>query len=115
MWTAWVTRYNEDPTLRFLLRRGPYVLIAFGAAYVVGAIGIGSRWKLAADIFLGSSDASIVHGGYGFALMLALVGYLLVPAFIAAVVSAIIATLAIRRVTEDEARRVVNKALGRGD
>jgi ABC-type phosphate/phosphonate transport system permease subunit len=85
-----------------------------GLLFVGTALAIGSRWKLAFDILIGEAPPDRAHHvSYILAALLAFVGYAIVPAFIGAIVSVIVAFVAVRRITTREADEAIRKALDR--
>ena len=110
--TRWHTTLAGNPALGFVLRATIWVLGAVCVLYLVAALAIGSRWKLAFDILLGDVRPDEAHHiSYLPAALLALAGYAVVPAIIGAAVGAIVAAVAMRRFTAREAREVIDKAL----
>lgn len=93
--------YAGNEVFRWVVLATPVVLCFFGVLWVGMAILLGDRWKLALALFVGADapDVSTPRHPYAPALVLVLVGYLLVPAFIGAVVSAIISVIAVRRMS----------------
>lgn len=108
------TALAGDRGLRFVALVTPIVLFATGVLYVVAALAMGSRWKLAFDILIGGAKPDEAHKlSYLPAALLAFAGYALVPAIIGAAVAALVATTAAKRITTREAKKAVEDALSR--
>lgn len=91
--------YNEDDMFRWVVRTGLVISVILVAVFVICALGIHRQWKDALNILIGAtSPTSIPDASYGFTLTIALIGYLVVPAFIGLIVSVLAAAMAVRRV-----------------
>jgi ABC-type Fe3+ transport system permease subunit len=109
---------SSDDLFRWLWRHVWWLVLLFAIVYVLGALAIDGwwpgKWKMALDLLLGDAPPSAILGpGYFAAAALAILGWLLAPALVGAIVSLIVARLTVRRVTQDEVDKAVQRALGR--
>jgi hypothetical protein len=109
---------HANPTFRWLWCNGWWIVLSSLLAYALAALAIGGwryvRWSLALDIVLGDASPSTVHGpGRIAAILLAIFGWLVIPAVIGTAVSLLVGIFAVRRVTEEELEKVYQRALDR--
>jgi hypothetical protein len=112
--TKWYVAFQGNPALGFVARAALIAVVVVCMLYVIAALAMGSRWKLAFDILIGGARPDEAHGiSYLPAALLALAGYAIVPAVIGAVVSVVVASVAFRRITAREADAAIKEALAR--
>ena len=97
--------YAGNEVFRWVVLASPIVFLFLAALWALMAISLHDHWKTALDLFLGTVPPSGVQSDYAAALVLASIGYFFVPAFIGAVVSAVVAVVAVRRISMEQANR----------
>jgi hypothetical protein len=103
--------YTRNEIFHWLVKSAPMVIVVISVAWVLLALAIGQQWKLAFDILIGSSQPNgHSHAPYPAALAIAAMGYLLVPALIGAVVSAMVSVIAVPRLTLAQASAILAKS-----
>jgi hypothetical protein len=99
---------------RWVVKAGLVIAVVLAVVFVICALGIHKQWKDALNILIGAAAPTSVPGApYGFTVTIAIIGYLIVPAFIGVVVSALAAALAVRRVTRSEVEEIISTVAGK--
>jgi hypothetical protein len=96
--TRLTTTYNDDDMFRWVVNTGGIVAVILAIVFVICAFGIHRQWKDALNILIGAASPTSVPGvHYVFTATIAIIGYIIVPAFIGVVVTTLAAAMAVRQ------------------
>jgi hypothetical protein len=103
LWAA----YLGNEVFHWLVWAVPVIFLGFALIWVlITGLLENEHWRTGFNIFLGAVPPTVSKEHYLGAALLAVMGYFFVPAFIGAVVSAIVAVVAVRRMSPSKRDKI---------